>query len=66
MGTAVYYTQYTGADLGHMAIDIGGGLLNALAVNAGTIGILIVVALIFVLLTDFLTGVFGIFNVFRR
>ena len=60
-----YAAQYSASELGSMAIDIVGGLLNGLAQNAGTIGSLIVIVLIIVLVVDLLTGVFGIFSFIR-
>ena len=60
-----YTAKYTASELGDMAIDIVGGLLNGLAENAGTIGKLIVIVLIIVLVVDLLTGVFGIFSFIR-
>jgi hypothetical protein len=61
----MYYTKYAGADLGAMAIDIVGGLMNALARQAGTIGVILVALLVVVVVVDLLTGVFGIFKYFK-
>lgn len=58
----MYYTKYSGTDLGSMAIDTVGGLLNAIAQQAGLIGTILVILLIVVVVTDLLTGVFGIFS----
>lgn len=57
-----YTATYAGTELGSMSIDIVGGLLNALASQAGLIGTILVILLIVVVVTDLLTGVFGIFS----
>jgi len=58
----VYYNSYSGADLGQMAIDVAGGLLSAIVRQIGVLGTLLVVGIVLVLITDLLTGVFGIFK----
>ena len=57
-----YTAVYTASDLGSMIIDVIGGLFNALAVNIGTVGVLVIFAFIAILATDALTGIFGIFR----
>ena len=60
-----YTASYSASDLGSMAIDLVGGILNGLASNAYTIGSLVVITVILVLIVDLLTGVFGIFSFIR-
>ena len=60
MGSAVYYQQYTGSELGTMLIDVVGNIFSALASNGGTIATLFVIVLVVALAVDALTGVFGI------
>ena len=60
-----YTAVYAGSDLGTMAIDIVGGVLNGLAINATLLGTLIAITVIIVLVVDLLTGVFGIFKFLR-
>lgn len=60
-----YTPTYTASDMPAMSFDIVGGILQALASQAGTIGILAVVLLVIVLIVDLLTGVFGIFSKLR-
>jgi len=57
-----YTAQYSGSDLGNLAIDVAGGLLNAIVQQIGVMGTLLVVGIVLVLITDLLTGVFGIFK----
>jgi len=66
MGSAVVYSAYSANELGTMLIDIVGALFNGLAMNAGTIAVLIVVSIVALLAVDALTGVFGVFKVIKR
>jgi len=57
-----YTAHYNATDLGNMAIDVAGAFLNALATNAGAIGVLIVIGFIVVIVSDLIWGIFGIFK----
>lgn len=61
-----YTSTYVAGDIGNMIVDVIGGVFNGLALNATTIGTILVFGLIVILAVDLLTGIFGIFKAFRR
>lgn len=62
---ALTVTNYAGGDVGNIVIDVAGGLLYGLMLNAGTVGIIFVVIIILVVLMDVLTGTIGIIALFK-
>ena len=55
-------SRFTSVDIGLLAIDIVGGIVGGVVMNINAIGILFALIIIFALLLDIFTGVFGIFN----
>lgn len=52
--------RYGAADIGPLAIDIPGGLMNGMVANMGAIASILVILIIVAVLLDLFTGVFGI------
>ena len=60
-----YVPVYTSADMSPLVFDIVGQFLAGIASNAALLVTLLVLAVIIVLVTDLLTGVFGIIGAIK-